>query len=408
MIHRYLPAIAGGPTLLVALLLSACGGGNSSLPDAGPPTRVSIGEALFNDKSLSAGGQQACAGCHATAAAHADPAGTVLPMGGPALDRQGMRSSPSLLYLAGNTPFHFDAGGQPVGGFTWDGRADSRQAQAAGPLLDGHEMANASASEVAQSVRRASYFADFARLYELPAGASDQQVFDTATLALATYETEGPDYLLFNSRFDRVLDGTEALTPQETRGLEVFDDPARGNCAGCHPSGVAPDGSRPVFTNFGYAALGVPRNPAIRANADPAFYDMGLCGPKRTDLTGRPDLCGQFKTPTLRNVALTAPYFHNARAATLDEAVSFFATRDTDPTHWYPVVVGVPDVYNDLPRPLRGNVIQTAPFGLAPGERPRLSAQDVADLVAFLKTLTDDVNAPPGSPQVARRSQRPQ
>ena len=408
MIQRYLPAIAGGPTFVAALFLSACGGGGSSVPGAGPPTRVSIGEALFNDKSLSAGGRQSCASCHATATAHADPAGTVLPMGGPALDRQGFRSSPSLLYLAGNTPFHFDAGGQPVGGFTWDGRADSRQAQAAGPLLDGHEMANASPSESAQRIRLAPYFADFARLYQLPTGASDQQVFDTATLALATYETEGPDYLLFNSKFDRVLDGTDALTAQEASGLKVFNDPARGNCAGCHPSAVAPDGSRPVFTNFGYAALGVPRNPAIRANADPAFYDMGLCGPKRTDLANRPDLCGQFKTPTLRNVALTAPYFHNASAATLEEAVNFFATRDTDPARWYPGMDGRPLRFDDLPAAFRGNVIQTAPFGLAPGDRPRLSPQDVADLTAFLRTLTDDVDASPGSPQVARHSQRPQ
>ena len=403
MRKRLTPALAGLSALLAILLSSACGGGgNASVPAAGAPTQVSIGETLFNDPLLSAGGKQSCASCHTTPTAHADPAGTALPMGGPALDSQGFRSSPTLMYLANDTPFHFDAQGRPVGGFTWDGRADSRQTQAAGPLLDGHELANASASDLAQRLRQAAYFPEFARLYGLPVGASDEQVFDTVTLALATYESKDPDYLLFNSKFDRVLDGTDTLTAQEENGLRAFNDPARGNCASCHPSRIGADGSRPVFTDFGYAALGLPRNPAILANADPQFYDLGLCGPKRTDLSNRPDLCGQFKTPTLRNIALTAPYFHNAVASTLEEAVSFFATRDTDPAHWYPVVEGSPDKYNDLPLTMRGNAIQSAPFGPATGDRPRLNAQDVADLVAFLKTLTDDVAAPAGNPKVGR------
>jgi cytochrome c peroxidase len=367
---------------------------------ASTATQVSIGEALFNDKSLSVSGQQACASCHATATAHADPAGTLLPVGGAAMDRQGFRSSPSLLYLAANQAFRFDADGQPVGGFTWDGRADSRQAQAAAPLLDGAEMANPDIAAVAAKLRQVSYFADFARLYKLPAAATDQQVVDTATLALATYQAEDPDYLLFNSKFDQVLDGKATLSTQEARGLRLFNDPQQGNCASCHSSRVGADGSRPLFTNFGYAALGLPRNPAIQANADAAFFDMGLCGPKRSDLANRLDLCGKFKVPTLRNVALTAPYFHNAAVATLDEAVRFYATRDIAPARWYPVVDGRPALFNDLPPALRGNVIQTAPFGLAPGSAPRLSAQDVADIVAFLRTLSDDVNAPAGSAKV--------
>ena len=404
---------AAVPVLLVALWLSACGGGEDTaavvtVPDATPTavaeaTRLSVGEAMFNDKSLSASGQQACASCHATPTAHADPAGTLLPLGGTTLDRQGTRSSPSLLYLAANTAFRFAADGTPVGGFTWDGRADTRQQQAAGPLLDASEMANASAAEVAAKVRRTAVYPDFARLYGLPAAATDQQVFDALTLALATYQDEDPEYLLFNSKFDQVLDGKATLSAQEARGLQIFNAPARGNCASCHTSQVGADGSRPLFTNFRYAALGVPRNTAITANADAAFFDMGLCGPKRTDLASRLDLCGQFKVPTLRNVAVTAPYFHNAKVATLDEAVRFYATRDIDPARWYPVVDGRVDLFDDLPVALRGNVVQTAPFGLAPGAAPRLSAQDVADLSAFLRTLTDDFTAPAGSSTVAAR-----
>lgn len=263
-------------------------------------------------------------------------------------------------------------------------------------------MANASTAAVAAKVRSTALYTDFARLYGLPAAATDQQVFDALTLALATYQAEDPDYLLFNSKFDQVLDGKATLSAQEARGLQLFNAPERGNCASCHTSQVGADGSRPLFTDFRYAALGVPRNTAITANADAAFFDMGLCGPKRTDLASRLDLCGQFKVPTLRNVAVTAPYFHNAKVATLDEAVRFYATRDIDPGRWYPVVDGRPDLFDDLPVALRGNVVQTAPFGLAPGAAPRLSAQDVADLSAFLRTLTDDFTAPAGSATVAR------
>lgn len=403
---------------LASLALAACGGGGDSASsattngtttggtgttagnDTSTTTRLSIGEAMFNDTSLSASGKLACATCHAKATGHADPVGTLLPLGGIAMDRQGFRSSPTLRYLSANGAFRFD-NGKPVGGFTWDGRADSREAQAGAPLLDAREMANADASDVAAKLRRAAYFADFTRLYALPSTATDSQVFDAAKLALATYQAGDSDFTLFNSKFDQVLDGKATFTAQEARGQAAFNDPARGNCASCHTSRVTPDGSRPLFTNFTYAALGLPRNNAIGDNADPSFFDMGLCGPKRTDLADRLDLCGMFKVPTLRNVAITAPYFHNASVSTLEEAVSFYATRDLDPARWYPIVNGRPDTFNDLPSALRGNVLRTAPFGQAPGGGPRITAQDTADIAAFLRTLTDDITAPANSPTVA-------
>jgi cytochrome c peroxidase len=176
--------------------------------------------------------------------------------------------------------------------------------------------------------------------------------------------------------------------PIKPRPLPRLHNKPPSNCASCHSSTSPPGQARALFTNFGYFALGVPRNRGA-ATADPAFFDMGLCGPVRTDLAHRTDLCGKFKVPTLRNVALTAPYFHNAAVATLQDAVSFYATRDIDPARWYPVANGVVDKFNDLPVVYRGNVNQLPPFGLQPGQPPRLSAQDVQDLVAFLGTLTD-------------------
>ena len=383
--------------------LTGCGG--SSTASTQTPTAVtplSVAQALFAEKALSASGKMACASCHTDDNAHADATGTVLPMGGLHMDQQGFRSSPSLMYLASNTAFRFDANGLPFGGFTWDGRANSRAEQAAGPLLDSTEMANADVAAVAQKVRGLSYFSDFVSQFNVPTAPTDQQIYDKLRTALQTYQELDTDYLLFNSKFDREADGTYTFTPAEQRGQAIFNNANQGNCASCHTSRNGPNGERPVFTNFSYAALGLPRNPLIQKNADPTFFDMGLCGPKRTDLSARTDLCGQFKVPTLRNIALTAPYFHNASVSTLTEAVSFYATRDIDPGRWYPSVNGVVQKFNDLPAAYRNNVIRTAPFGQAVGAAPLLSAQNVADLVSFLQTLTDDRSAAPGNPMVPR------
>jgi cytochrome c peroxidase len=398
---------------LSAMTIAAIGAGPAAPPPpppASPPppprsadgaTPVSVGGQAFNDKTLSLGGNLACASCHNKSTGHADPAGTYLPMGGPNLNQQGYRSSLSLNYLSANTPFGFGPDGRPHGGFFWDGRADSRAQQAAGPLFTASEMANTSVDSLAAKLKQAAYYADFARLYNVPGNASSAVIVTALEHALATYQAGDSGFMLFNSRFDQYLDGTLQLSASEMRGMGVFNDARRGNCASCHTSAVGPGGGRPIFTDFSYHAHGLPRNKAIVANADPNFYDMGLCGPKRTDLAYRVDLCGMFRTPTLRNIALTAPYFHNATATTLVQAVSFYATRDVDPSMWYPLLNGVPDKFNDLPLGYRGNVDSNPPFGLGPGNTPRLSIQDVMDLTAFLGSLTDNLNAPPASPVVA-------
>jgi cytochrome c peroxidase len=358
----------------IASILSACGGQESgTVTPSVSSTRLSVAQALFAEKALSANGQMACASCHTDESAHADAVGTHLPLGGLSMTVQGFRSSPTLLYLEANQPFRFD-GGKAFGGFTWDGRASSRAEQAAGPLLDPSEMANVNAAAVADKVRQLPYFKDFVSVFGLP------------------------------SKFDRYLDGNATLTVEEARGLRLFNDANKGNCASCHSSQTGTQGERPLFTHFGYAAHGLPRNAQIQANADPAFFDMGLCGPKRTDLSARTDLCGLFKVPTLRNIELTAPYFHNASVTTLAQAVSFYATRDLRPDLWYPTVNGQVQKFNDLPASLRTNVSMVRPFGLRPGDAPILTAEDVADLVAFLRTLTDDRTAPSGSTLVKRKN----
>lgn len=373
---------------LTGALLWACGGGDS--PQAVPTAadRIAIGERLFGETALSASGRLACATCHVESSAHAGAAGSFLPLGGVNGDQQGLRSMPTLRYLSDNRAFGFNPNGDPAGGFTWDGRADSLAAQARLPLLATHEMANGDEASVARRLRALPYLAQLQFAFALPSRASDAQWVEAAAQALADYQAGDPRFQPYTSKFDAVLAGRAALSAQEAHGLALFNDPQRGNCATCHTSTAAPGGRPPLFTNFSYHALGVPRN-ASQATRDAAFFDLGLCGPRRSDLSDLGALCGMFRVPTLRNVALTAPYFHNGAIATLEVAVAFYATRDSDPARWYPVVGGRVQRFDDLPPAYHANLSFEAPFNPRPGAPPALSIQDVQDLVAFLTTLTD-------------------
>jgi cytochrome c peroxidase len=257
-------------------------------------------------------------------------------------------------------------------------------------------MNNPSADAVVEKVKAASYAPMMTAVFGPEAFADPNAAFQRIAQALSAYETSG---LLtpFSSRFDDALRGAERLTPLEARGLALFLDPERGNCLACHA--VKPESKDPadwLFTDFGYVALGVPRNPAIPANADPQSFDLGLCRrpgldailPKDVPLAS---LCGAFKTPTLRNVAARAPYFHNGAIATLRDAVAFHATRDSDPKRWRPTLKsGEADAFNDLPSAYKANVnVEAVPFDRKPGQPPRLDDDDIDALVAFLNTLTD-------------------
>ena len=177
-----------------------------------------------------------------------------------------------------------------------------------------------------------------------------------------------------SSKYDAYLAGKATLTAQEARGLRLFEANDKGNCASCHISQRANDGEPPQFTDFGLIALGVPRNPAIPANADPKYFDLGLCGPLRADFLGRAEYCGLFRTPSLRNAALKQAFFHNGAFHTLRDAVAFYATRDTDPGRWYPKdATGAVQKFNDLPKQYQANINTDPPFGETPGGKPALA-----------------------------------
>jgi cytochrome c peroxidase len=216
------------------------------------------------------------------------------------------------------------------------------------------------------------------------------RTLDAATLALAQYQREDGDFHTFDSKYDAFLAGEVALSEQELRGLTLFNNPQKGNCAACHPSARGADGSPPLFTDFTYDNLGVPRNPAIPDNADATYMDLGLCGPQRSDLAASRHLCGAFKVPTLRNISRTAPYFHNGRFQTLEEVVAFYVRRDTNPEEWYPTGPDGVQKFDDLPPDLHRNVNTTeAPYNRTLGDEPALTPDEIKDVVAFLKTLDD-------------------
>ena len=354
---------------------------------------AALGEQLFRDTSLSASGRLSCETCHRPEFAHAAPPADVVSKGGPGMDVRGLRNSPSIRYASFTPPFGYDEEGTAFGGLFRDGRAPTLAEQAKQPFLDPREMANATPAEVAARLARSPNAARFRDVFGPDALASADAALANLAAAIAQFEVENPDFHRFDSKYDAYLAGRAALSPAERRGLALFEDPEKGNCAACHPNRRDENGLPPLFTDFTYDNVGLPRNPDVPANADAGFFDLGLCGPARRDLAGRRELCGAFKVPTLRNVARTPPYFHNGAFDTLRDAVAFYARRDTDPGEWYPEGPDGTRKFDDLPAGLAGSVnVDEVPYDRAAGERPRLTPAEIDDIVAFLRTLDDGYN----------------
>ncbi len=368
------------------------------------PSPASLGRSIFHDASLSASGRMSCASCHVPSRAHAQANTLAVQPGGENLDVAGFRAVPSLRYLNFDLPFFFQRDGTPTGGFDRDGRADDLIEQARRPFLAAHEMANADAASVADKLSRAAYADAFRQVFGVNVFADAETAFLAVLFSVASFESSARELRPFTSKFDLFLRGHAMLSMQELRGFALFNRPDKGNCAGCHPSTRQADGSPPVFTDYTYDNLGVPRNREIVANADPDYFDLGLCGPDRTDLAERRDLCGQFKVPTLRNVATRQVWFHNGYFRSLKETLHFYVERDTDPDRWYPLDAGgVPDKFDDLPAPLRRNVnTQEPPYDRHPGQAPRLNDAEIDDVIAFLNTLTDGYDVATGTADPGR------
>lgn len=356
----------------VSLTLAACDSSDPSLSEAELDERKAmLGKLIYYDTGLSEPAGQACASCHAPENGYAEPHQNLPVSQGADPNLVGNRNAPSSAYAMYSPPFHFDADeGHYVGGQFLDGRAADLVEQAKGPFLNPVEMGNADAAMVVDKVRVAAYAGLFEEVY---GGGSLDEVdaaYGHVADALAAYE-HSAEINRFSSKFDAHRRGEVELTAAEQRGLMLFNDPAKGNCSACHTH-QAMGGEAPLFTDFTYDNIGIPSNPdnpflqmSAEYNPDGVdFVDLGLGG-----VLGEAAENGKFKVPTLRNIALTAPYGHNGYFQTLEEIVRFYATRDTDPA-W--------------PAPEVAENLNTEETGTLP-----LSEQDILDIVAFLNTLTD-------------------
>jgi cytochrome c peroxidase len=396
-----------------------------------------LGRQLFFEPALSASGALSCASCHDPKHAYGPANGLAVQIGGPAKDQAGTRAVPSLRYKEYTPPFAelldnpdgVSAPG-PGGGFTWDGRAATLAEQARIPLLSPVEMANGSAAALVARLLSSPSAAQFRKSFGADPRRDPEAALDAIGKAMQAFQLEDPSFHPYSSKYDLFVGnkiGGE-LTPAEVRGMHLFSDANKGNCTSCHFPGAGLNGSSAMFTDYSFEAIGVPRNRSLPANAYGKYYDLGVCGPARTDHPAEPGkpnaFCGMFKTPTLRNVATRTVFFHNGVVHSLEQAVRFYNTRDTRPELWYPTVGGKAkasndpgfptyglittqfvggkvDKYDDLPRAFWTNIDGQMPLdGRKPGSASPLTEQNIADLLCFLDTLTDDYQ-PPAKPRTS-------
>jgi len=331
-----------------------------------------VGKRVFFDTTLSNPPGQSCGSCHDPAAGFSGNFGGTagVPL---AADRltPGLRNTPTASYARFTPAFTLVTVGThqvAKGGQFLDGRAASLEDQAGMPFFSAGEMNLASVAELSERLAAAAYAPLIREAFGAEIFSEPQRLLQAVTRAIAAFERTDR-FAPFSSKLDNALAGYEVLSDLEQEGLRLFVDPVKGNCTACHSfnpeSGVA---SERIFTDFSYHALGVPRNDRIPANADPAFFDLGLCGPRRARVADDA-LCAAFKVPTLRNVGRKQAFMHNGVFGTLREAVAFHARRGS----------GSP---LDVPAAMRASVdFAVRPLGLDEGE--------IDAVTAFLRTLDD-------------------
>lgn len=350
--------------------------------------KAQLGRVLFFDSGLSEPAGQSCASCHDPNRAFVDPDKKAITSKGVIAPLVGSRNTPSSMYASFSPKFHWDEKEELyLGGQFWDGRAATLEEQAKGPFVNTLEMANPHSRNVVEKVRRAAYVPQFEQVFGKDALKDDDKAFDHIAQALAEFQRT-PQFAPFSSKYDAYLAGKAKLNTQEMRGLRLFEREDKGNCAACHPSKPGPGGEPPLFTDFSYDNLGVPRNPdnpfyRLPVKLNPAgelFVDRGLGG-----ALGKQSEDGKFKVPTLRNIAVTGPYMHNGYFKTLEGVTAFYNDRDVRPQCGSNMVNEAdalkqkcwpaPEVITNVNSDELGNL--------------KLTQREVDDIVAFMKTLTD-------------------
>jgi cytochrome c peroxidase len=305
---------------------------------------VQLGRKLFYDAILSGDSTQACASCHLPAGAFTDNKAVSKGIDG----ISGHRSAMSLLNVA-----------YVRTGLFWDGRSESLEAQALLPVEDPIEMHNTWTNAIGRLKAHLKYPEDFRKAFGITN--KSEITKELAAKALAQFER-----ILVSSgqsKYDKALNGTANLTDEEEDGRIMFFDEAStlgvnlpdGQCFHCH-GGITLNGNQ--FFNNGLDEV---------AQLD-GFSDKG-----RGMVTGNPEFNGQFRSPTLRNIALTAPYMHDGRFANLDQVLNHYGTHGK-------------------PSPNKDRFINQIGFivlGSNPVQYNDLSIEHQKSIIAFLHTLTD-------------------
>jgi cytochrome c peroxidase len=304
------------------------------IPPGNPPTLASIalGRQLFYDTKLSRDNSLSCSSCHHSQLRFTDTRERSTGVGG----STGLRHAPTLVNTAYSSLYF------------WDGRAISLEDQVGNPIADALEMDQTHDASVAKLKGDPSYKAMFRNAF-----GSDEITMQRIANALASFERT---ILSGDSPFDRYeyQGHKDALSPAQIRGLAVFKDPGKGNCAACHTIG-------PTYALF---TDGQFHNTGEGVGDNEEFSDLGRFKVTRLDADK-----GAFKTPTLRNVAVTGPYMHDGKLKTLKDVVDFYAGK------------GNSNPYLDK----RISSIE-------------LSGQDRSDLVEFMKSLTGKLPPNAGPP----------
>jgi cytochrome c peroxidase len=367
-------ALASGSAMLLAAQEPA-----TDVAAADPAALAALGEMLFFDRNLSFNRKQSCATCHDPDQGFADPRGLAASLGDDG-ESLGDRNAPTAAYGALVPPLHRAKDGQWVGGLFHDGRALRLEDQAGGPPLNPAEMGMPDKAAVAERLREnAVYQSVFPKLFGAGTLEAPDAAYEALTRAIAAFERTDM-FAPFDSRYDRFLRGEAQLSDEEELGRVLFFSEQFTNCSQCHQLSRSQMDPRETFTDHRYHNIGVPENTNLRqANGVAAgTVDPGLAGNPLADAL---EERGKFRTPTLRNVAVTGPYMHNGVFQDLRTVVSFY------------------NRYNSKAGAAQLNPETGKPFGFPPVPEtlavkelthgPALDDRRVDALVAFLKTLTD-------------------
>ncbi len=339
-----------------------------------------LGQVLFFDVSLSKNKTQSCSTCHNPDFGFADNRDNgvkkMVSLGddGKSL---GDRQAPTASYAKFSPPFHYDKKKkQYIGGQFWDGREKDLAGQAGGPPLNPIEMGMKDKKSVIERLKKNEYYVKSMKtLYGSDIFDDTDKAYLMMTKAIEAYE-KTEFFSPFDSKYDRYLKGEYELTDLEDLGKALFFSNNNTNCSTCHML-KGEDRKGETFTNYEYHNIGTPINHFVRtANGSKKDYidDGLLANPHVKDVTQR----GKYKVPTLRNIAVTAPYMHNGVFKDLKTVIEFY------------------DKYNNPKRTINPETKKLwakaeVPQTIAKEElkAKKLSDRKVDALVAFLKILTD-------------------